>query len=105
MKKITIISLEEQVLLRLPMNQALELIATGKYRFTTKGKLKSFINREIKLHKTSKAIEGIDFEARNSKHKLVKDPYSGKTYAALFRGMDGFGKYARPVIQLRVVAW
>lgn len=122
-KKVTIINVKDQVLMRMLRSDAIELVASGQFKYTTKGKLKSFINREIKLYKTKKAIEGINFDDKDGKNKLVKDQFTGKTYAALFKkskdlqitpdqnninpmtGLPFTFTIPTPMMQLRVVAW
>jgi hypothetical protein len=130
-KRVTLIAIGTHTLMRTVRSEAEPLVAAGTHRYTTKGKLKSFINREMKLYRTGNVVRFLqeDFEANKDNKKsryyelglkkpfeVEKDEVSGKTYMVIplkiayiptgkvnSIGMPDFETKLRA--QLRVVAW
>ena len=90
MKKITVISipgfilqdgteLAPNLVTRLPLDLATMLIAKGSHRPTTKGKLKCFLNRNLRLMKNSKTLEEVVFPNVKDENIRYRGSY-GKIY-------------------------
>lgn len=85
-KRVNVYDKAKQTIMRTPYSIAMQLIATGNYTLTSKGKLKSFLNREGKMYRNSNSLAKFDFEsiAGKMENKVVQDR-TGKTYAIVAR--------------------
>lgn len=87
---------EEGILMRTTRSYAARLIAQGTHTYTSKSKLKSFLNKEGKLHRNERTLHrlGIDLTKLGKKGKdvsrteqksfIYNDQYTGKVYLALW---------------------
>lgn len=83
-RRVNVIDDTNSTILRTTYSYAQKLIAEGTHSYTTKSRLKSFINRESKIYRNSEAIKNLDFKNKKSKHKIIQDEESGKTIAAIW---------------------
>ena len=103
---------EPGILMRTTRSYAAKLIAAGTHTYTTKNKLKSFLNKDMKLYKNSLVLNAMipkkdsqgkvvmekneqgqlvpvmvrkyDLEKGNKQGNIVfTDPHNGKTYVAI----------------------
>lgn len=74
-KRITIFNKETGMLVRTTVSKSLELKEEG-YTTTTKSKLHSFLNKNIKLQRNLKTLEnnGIEINPSSGKHRYIKMP-------------------------------
>jgi len=53
-KRVNIVDITTGVLMRTPRSYAKRLVEAGTHHYTSKGRLKKFLNREAKLHRNAK---------------------------------------------------
>lgn len=74
------------MLMRTTRSYAAKLLANGTHTVTSKGKLKSYLNRSKKLHNNATFVKRFDLDDKKAGHKMFKDPYGKKTYLLIKRG-------------------
>lgn len=84
-KRVCVVDLTTGTLMRTSRKVADELVAGGNYRYTTKRKLHSFINKQRKLSRNHAKIKGINFEDKKTPHILSRDPHSDRLFVYLFK--------------------
>ncbi len=95
-KRVNVISVEIQdtdgkilqqsgMLMRTTRSYAARLISNGTHTITSKGKLKSYLNKSRKLYKNSQFIKQFDLNDKKAGHKMFEDTFSGKTYILIKR--------------------
>lgn len=82
-KRICVFNKTTGMLYRLDKLQASELVRGGEYAFVRKGKLKCFLNREVKLTRNQKALEGVDMSKTNKQGNKFVQREDGRVYAKL----------------------
>ena len=98
-KRITLINKKESTIMRTTRVHADELLATGDYATTTKGKLKSFLNKERKMHRNKRSVQ--KYKARDGKNKnpiFLQDPDNGKTFVNIPAYNAKYGETQRLVM-------
>lgn len=74
---------EAGMLMRTTRSYAQQLVDNGTHTFTSKGKLKSFLNKDMKLYRNSKVLDKVDLKNKKAGHVIFTDEYTGKTYVGI----------------------
>ena len=77
-RKVCIINKSTLAVQRVLLPVAYHLVQQKTHAYTTKGKLKSFINKQIKLHKNTRVVEPLDLKSKKSPHVVVNS--DGRIY-------------------------
>lgn len=84
---------EGGILMRTTRSYAERCIEAGTHSYTSKSKLKSFLNKNAKLYRNERTLAGTKIDLANlgkgnkvqKYSKVIKDPYTGKVYVDLYR--------------------
>lgn len=79
-KRVNIYNVEKGIVMRTTRTLAIRLIAEGGWQFTSKGKLKSFLNKEGKLHRNMGYLARIE---HITGEKYDKKNFDGKVIAVV----------------------
>lgn len=81
-KRVNIFDKKENKVMRVSRLKASIMIATdiGRYSYTTKSKLKSFLNRNFKITRNMRVLEKLNF-GEGSSNKVYQDEKTGKAVA------------------------
>lgn len=71
------------ILMRTTRSYAAKLIEAGTHKTTSKGKLRSFLNKNFKLMRNAEVINKLDLKDKKAGHQVWTDEYNGKTYVAI----------------------
>lgn len=70
------------ILMRTTRSLAAKYIATGNYSYTSKSKMKSFLNREAKLHRNKRTIKTFGTSSATTYfEQMATIPHKGKKYS------------------------
>jgi hypothetical protein len=73
------------IIMRTTRSYAEKLLAQGTHTFTSKGKLKSYLNKSLKLWHNKEYLSQFDMADKKLGHKMIKDEFSGRTYVLFKR--------------------
>lgn len=71
-KRVNVIS-KSGVIMRVGGSKAVHMVNSGEFKFTNKGKLRSFLNKERKLHNNMRTIKGLGITTKEQLDKHIKN--------------------------------
>lgn len=92
-KKVVVFNKTDVSMIRTTRIKAAMMVHAGTHVYTSKSKLKSFLNKQLKLHKNLAIINKVDkygkkvydLTVKRSGSYVIKDQFTGKLYAFLFK--------------------
>ena len=82
-KKVNIIDKSTGNMMRTPRSLAEQLVAAGTHHYTSKSKLKSFLNQQGKLYRNAELLKNVDFSKKQDKNFISEE--NGKVYGYVLK--------------------